>query len=381
MRGERSLVGAGRGALRVRPKGEAPASANLFTRKTRRSSHPAEAMEWESALAANTRGGKDEARMRGEPGARESARALEPRPMALPCERAEGIAPQYRWFEGELFAGPPSFEDVWQGMVRDCHLIAAFAAIAHAVPELLVRIVRDDPSEGGVSVYLPDVRGEEKIVRVTRQLPVRRGLCSEPDADEQLAGAASTRVTRAGTPERWVSFLEKAFAQEAGGYDVLNDGGDPGEVMAALTGWPAQKGRATEWDVLLEATRAGHAAVASSIPPAISLFMGSPLRLLMKELGVLPLHAYTLLGVRDDERGRTVTLRNPVPPRPELSADPRIRARLSVDPDYAYVYRQMDLLEITHAHVKHGTFDMPYRDFARAFEHVQWVADSRADGG
>src|SRR5262249_26220629 len=152
---------------------------------------------------------------------------------------------------------------------------------------------------------------EERIVRVTRRLPVRRGLCSEPDADEQLACATSTRLTQAGTPERWVSFLEKAFAQEVGGYDVLHDGGDPGEVMAGLTGRAAQKGRATEWDVLREATRAGRAAVASSVAPGISLFTGSRLGLLLKELGVLPLHAYTVLGLRDDECGRSVTLRNP----------------------------------------------------------------------
>jgi hypothetical protein len=299
----------------------------------------------------------------------------EPRPLALPCERAEGISPEYRWFDGELFAGPPSFHDVWQGMVRDCHLIAAIAAIAHAIPELLPSIVRDEPSLGRVSVHLRDERGEERIVRVTRLLPVRRGLCGEPEADEQLAGAASMRLTQAGTPERWVSFLEKAFAQEAGGYDALDRGGDPGEVLAALTGRAVQKGRATEWDVLREAACAGRAAVASSVAPAISLFGRSPFRLVMKELGVMPLHAYTVLGLRDDERGRSVTLRNPVPPRPELSADPRIRARLSVDPDYEYFYRQMDLLEVTDADVKCGTFDLPYRDFARAFEHVQWVEE------
>jgi len=233
--------------------------------------------------------------------------------------------------------------------------------------------MRDEPSKGRVSVHLRDEHGEERIVSISRNLPVRRGLCSEPDADEQLAGAASTRLTRAGTPERWVSFLEKAFALEAGGYEALDRGGDPGEVMAALIGRAAQKGRATEWDVLREAARPGRAAVASSIAPGISLLGQSPFRLLLKDLGVLPLHAYTVIGVREDERGRSVTLRNPVPLRLELGADPRIRERLSLDPDYAYAYRQMDLLEITHADVKWGTFDISYRDFARVFEHVQWV--------
>jgi hypothetical protein len=297
----------------------------------------------------------------------------EPPAMALPCERAEGIYPEYRWFDGELFAGPPSSQTICQGMLRDCHLIAAFAAVAHAMPELLARIMRDEPSNGRVSVHLRDEHGEERIVSITRQLPVRRGLCSEPDASEQLASSTSTRLTKAGTPERWVSFLEKAFASEAGGYDVLDRGGDPGEVMAALVGRAVQKGRATEWDVLREAARAGRAAVASSIAPVNSLLGQSPLRMLLKELGVLPLHAYTVLGLREDERGGRVTLRNPFPLRPELSADARIRARLSLDPDYAYVYRQMDLLEITHADVKWGTFDISFRDFARAFEYVQWV--------
>jgi hypothetical protein len=111
---------------------------------------------------------------------------------------------------GPLFAHKPCADDVKQGRIGDCYLMAALAAVAERRPDTIEEMMRDN-GDGSVIVRLFSPRGsgrnrtyKPKYVRLSKSVVRNRGQ------DVYAQGAL------------WVALVEKAFAIQ-----TLDDFDDP----------------------------------------------------------------------------------------------------------------------------------------------------------
>lgn len=234
-----------------------------------------------------------------------------PRGAVKPCARLQrlGAVPERRVLAGPLFVGRPRAADVFQSELSNCHVASAAAAVAHVQPAVLARaIVARDAARSSyrVRLFRRGSRRAEDIV-LDAQLFVR------PSGD-LLYGAASLPPgsPRSPTPRAlWWPLLEKAFASRKGSYKSLGDGGCADLVLADLLGRSPHRffvdgGRPGEDDrVFSELSRA----FAERRPVCAGTWTGQPRRYV--RTGLVPNHAYTVLGCRSVRGRRFVTVRNP----------------------------------------------------------------------
>lgn len=127
----------------------------------------------------------------------------------------------------DRFISGPSLTDIQQGALGDCYLIAGMGAVAYSRPELIERAIR--PNEDGTyTITFYDDAGNEVEITVSPNFPKNKGQDFAKSTEEG---------------ELWVSLVEKAYVQWQTGGTSANHyekiaGGDPGDVMAALTGEP-----------------------------------------------------------------------------------------------------------------------------------------------
>lgn len=170
-----------------------------------------------SALAELTREENDDRRSRG----------LNRRLDGEACEQPPGHVGGFFPLEGHAFRRrssgglvPPAYSDVTQGNLSDAWLLAALAAVAHALPSRLTEGVE----ELGEGAFMVSLGGE--LLRVTAELP------TEGYADPRPNGQEDTL---------WVALFEKAFALvEAGSYAHL-ECGNPSRALEGLTGRRARR--------------------------------------------------------------------------------------------------------------------------------------------
>mgnify|MGYP006289000415 CR=1 FL=1 len=123
--------------------------------------------------------------------------------------------------------------DVHQGNLGDCFLLASMAAIARQNPEAIRRMIRDN-GDGTYTVTLyrnsrplrfwqPEYTPVE--VEVTQEFPAVDG---EPVFAQPGDGGGAQQ-------ELWTLLVEKAYAQQQGGYGDL-EGGWGHTAMSAMTG-------------------------------------------------------------------------------------------------------------------------------------------------
>lgn len=126
--------------------------------------------------------------------------------------------------------------DVEQGQIANCYLMAAMASIARANPDAIKRLIRpkgkgiyditiyvnsnanDKPGEGERTPIVITVDDTFPTSSVGKEVFAQRG---DVNAD--------------GKPELWVMLIEKAYATHKGSYNSTA-WGNPGEAMATLTG-------------------------------------------------------------------------------------------------------------------------------------------------
>jgi hypothetical protein len=164
---------------------------------------------------------------------------------------------KYRKIEGKAFvkgAGDTNYvdpNDVKQGSLGDCYLLAAMMAVAKSNPSAIQKLIK--PRGKGiyeVSLYVSQqiktVYRRIRLLGRTIRIPIGRKIVKVPQiitvtdsfpvgSNGKAAFAKTADLTPESEPELWVMLLEKAYAVYMGGYDKI-EGGDPGKAMEILTG-------------------------------------------------------------------------------------------------------------------------------------------------
>ncbi|WP_420812897.1 C2 family cysteine protease [Micromonospora zingiberis] len=234
-----------------------------------------------------------------------------------------------------LFDGPPTREDVQQGALGDCGMIAVIGAVAGQLPDTITRMFQPNP-DGSVDVLLHEASGPGQSVTATgRQLRVTVW----PDVPLHAnSNGRSAYADQSVVGTAWASLLEKAIAavdrtwtqhrhdlwqqqwsarpgadpnQAAPlGYARLGNGSSrlvQAELLTQLTGLPSNvsqfdptPGREADAEARLAALlAAGSPVITGSLPAA--RYPGQP------PYGLVPGHAYEIVSVANGE----VRLRNP----------------------------------------------------------------------
>jgi hypothetical protein len=124
--------------------------------------------------------------------------------------------------------------DVSQGQIGDCYLVAGLAELALRNPDVIKNAIRDN-GDGSYTVtfwekaawYNPFDSGYHKVeIRVTNDFPAKDGnpVFAQPG---DISGNQR---------ELWPMILEKAYAQHHGSYDSIAGGGNSTGIFSLLTG-------------------------------------------------------------------------------------------------------------------------------------------------
>ncbi|MFK7930777.1 MAG: C2 family cysteine protease [Myxococcota bacterium] len=228
-------------------------------------------------------------------------------PATLEKHSSYGYAPGTgRLYDGASAEDTLNYDDIEQGSIGDCYLVAALSAAAYADADGSVRdgMIREQLDADGYvthfAVRFYDGWGTPQDVLVDADL-VRK--------NDKPIYARSADTDSDG--EEWaVSLFEKAYAQWHGGYDTIGDGGWAGDVMQAITGSTANYrsvARMSDATVL----RSIEDAVDDNRPVVAGTF-GEEDGVDYSGTKIYAWHAYTVLGVKRPEgEDPMVTLRNP----------------------------------------------------------------------
>jgi hypothetical protein len=194
----------------------------------------------------------------------------------------------------QLYVDGIGADDVIQNQLGDCFLLASLSALAAANPQAIAEAITDH-GDGTFTVrfFEKQKRGPPTPVEVR----VDSDLAAKPDG-ELLYGQGRDRT------ELWPAIVEKAYATWKGGYSELALGGFASDALLAVTGTEAElynpiqelSSKAT-WDLLVTAHAEGRAMVTGTgaAPGA----------------GYVPMHLYSVVGVREENGQKFVTVRNP----------------------------------------------------------------------
>jgi hypothetical protein len=199
---------------------------------------------------------------------------------------------------GSLFVDGVNGDDVQQGQIGDCYFAAAMAEVAHTHPEAIEKMFTKN-ADGTLNVRFWEQSG-------SGYKPVDVKI----DGDLPLAWGGLRYAHARDNKELWVPLLEKAYAQWKGGYEAIGAGGNPGDVMTAITG----KGSDYNWvspstntdklfKTIQDAMKAGKSAAAVTYGEHSSVKYDGT--------GVYADHTYSIWGVSEENGKKFIQLRNP----------------------------------------------------------------------
>ena len=204
-----------------------------------------------------------------------------------------------------VFQGDANINDIFQGLLGDCYLMASISALAE-VPERMRRcILSKTINNAGIYCVQICVTGIWEDVIVDDEFPMEMGA-------DRPAFVSST------SGEIWVMLIEKAYAKIYGGFHNIN-GGLVDNGLFDLTGAPTkffmskEKTPDAHWKELLDAERNRFVMGAQT-----RNFMARTGDSLDPVTGLANTHAYTLIGVYEivNEYGRKRVLRPGEPSSP-----------------------------------------------------------------
>jgi hypothetical protein len=127
-----------------------------------------------------------------------------------------------------------SMNDIKQGQLRNCWMMAPLAELAQKDPEAIKRMIQKN-ADGTYTVTF-----KQKIdlpFGGTIYVDHKETVTADFPGGVNGSGHAGTGDKNwLGQGEIWPLVIEKAYAQWKGGYDQINKNGDAGQFMEALTG-------------------------------------------------------------------------------------------------------------------------------------------------
>lgn len=187
-----------------------------------------------------------------------------------------------------VFADGPQYDDIAQGAVGDCYLLASLASLAYTDPEIIGQMITS-LGDGTYAVrFFRD--GREVYIRLDADLPVN-----------SYGSLAYAKLSPDG--EIWVPLVEKAYAYFRYGENSYASisGGWMANVYQEVTNMPTEFRWSFDVDQLYNfldnALSSGHAASMGTYSRPSNPIVGS--------------HAYVVVSVETTEEGRFVTVYNP----------------------------------------------------------------------
>ncbi len=234
---------------------------------------------------------------------------------------------EMRRVEGQLFvAGGADMRqgihpsDADQGQIGDCFVVASLAAIAQHNPDVIRNAIEDN-GDGTYTVTFYQRESNNRFNRLNNWLdngydPVKITVTAEFPvlADGTQPYIYENQEMLDGKRELWPAIMEKAYAQFLSQsddpidmYSTLNRGGNPADVLEAITGEPSITTEPQTYSIrqLAELHNGKQAIIFGTHEPDNPL-VNQP-AFVNKQLQ--PKHAYYVSHV-DQQRNR-VTLRNP----------------------------------------------------------------------
>jgi len=156
-----------------------------------------------------------------------------------PSDTAGGTSAR---FEGDIFikgaADPAAIDpnDVRQGSLGDCYLLAALRSVTRTDPQCIRDMVKDNGNGTYTVRFYLDRFGMSLIGRGTKEVTVSTRVPTDSGGSPRYAKTGDAVVVDGKTRfELWAMIVEKAWAKLKGGYPSIA-GGNPGKAMEAITG-------------------------------------------------------------------------------------------------------------------------------------------------
>jgi hypothetical protein len=203
---------------------------------------------------------------------------------------------------GILWNGTPRGEDVAQGRLGDCSVMAALRAVADTNPQVIMAAFtshEDLLSAYTVSLYPPGATAPSRFT-VDIDLPVTKGQSTPAFAATQMAARPEGQLRIL-----WPALLEKALAQMLGSYEALY-GSVPSLTLSALSG------RKTEQMTPIYHSDAALETILNEWLVDKSALTVCTLPSPPREVGLIGSHVYSLDALVEDSDGQTkASLKNP----------------------------------------------------------------------
>lgn len=208
-------------------------------------------------------------------------------------------------FTGPLFKDGVSPEDVQQGQLGDCYFPAAMAALAKAHPEVIQNMIKDNGDGTYTVTWKKKDYSSGKYVDVP--VKVDGDLYARAWGGPLYGSCAGDKSTKG--MELWFPLIEKSYAQWKGSYNTIGSGGLSCDVWEAAMGKPAvsESINYTGADKLWGEIKAG---VDAKRPVGAGTY-GEEENAKYTNTGVYADHAYSILGYKEKDGVKYVTMRNP----------------------------------------------------------------------
>ncbi len=205
--------------------------------------------------------------------------------------------------KGENDVNEVELNDVSQGKIGDCYILAGIGSFAKQHPEKIKNIITDN-GDGtfSVKIYKPDLKGNyvETIQKVDGKLK----------GDGHALYGDTAKINGIQQKEAWTVLIEKAYIQAYGSYKDAGKGGAAKDVITALSGKEAKIFKTADLQTtdIKKYLNEGKA-IALSSPEEVKEIQNGKLRdKFVNDYKLITQHAYVLSEIKQDAKGNDIAV-------------------------------------------------------------------------